>query len=137
MKVAIDSHVLGELKENEKVISPGMKYRHYAPKTHCKMVYSEDKEKMKHQILEEAKKYKSVLVLSFDEDSKEYAEYPCINIGSKKNLEQVSHNLFSNLRKIDEYDVEIALIEGTASKGIGLAIMNRLIRACEHDYEEV
>lgn len=33
--------------------------------------------------------------------------------------------------------VDIAIIEGVEAKGIGLAIMNRLIRACEHDYIEV
>lgn len=137
LKVAIDSHILGELKENEKALSPGMKYRHYAPKTHCKMIYSQDTEKMEQRILEEASKYQKVLVLCFEEDIYMYKAYPCINLGSKNNLEQVSHNLFSNLRKIDKYDAEIAMIEGTSTDGLGLAIMNRLIRACEHDYEEI
>ena len=136
-KVTIDSHVLGELQNNEKVLSPGMKYRHYAPKTHCKMIFSQDAEKMKQRVLEEAKNYKRVLVLSFEEDFNSFGAYPCINLGSRNNLEQVSHSLFSNLRRIDQYGVDIALIEGVSTDGLGLAIMNRLIRACEHDYEEV
>ena len=45
-KVEIDSHVLEDIKNNEKVLSPGMKYKHYAPNTKCILVYSDDKEKM-------------------------------------------------------------------------------------------
>ena len=35
--VEIDKNVMGEIGVTEKVLSPGMKYRHYAPKTHCKL----------------------------------------------------------------------------------------------------
>ena len=38
--VIVDSHVLGEIKENEKVLSPGMKYKHYAPDSKCLLIYS-------------------------------------------------------------------------------------------------
>ena len=39
--------------------------------------------------------------------------------------------------KIDSYNVNLAIIEGMSLDGLGLAIMNRLIRACEHDYIEI
>ena len=32
--------------EKKKVLSPGMKYRHYAPNTKCMMVYSKNEEAM-------------------------------------------------------------------------------------------
>ena len=38
---------------------------------------------------------------------------------------------------IDEYDVDVAIIEGMSMEGLGLAIMNRLIRACNHNYVEI
>ena len=45
-KVRIDSKVFEKLLEDEKPESPGVKYRHYAPKTKCKLIYS-TKEKHK------------------------------------------------------------------------------------------
>lgn len=133
----IDKNVMDGIKADEKVLSPGMKYRHYAPNTHCKLVYSSDNNKMTNKILEIAKEKKEVLILSTSENIEKYKEYKTIDIGSKNNLEEISHNIFSTLRKIDLYDVDIAIIEGMEKSRLGLAIMNRLIRACEHDYIEI
>ena len=49
----------------------------------------------------------------------------------------VSKNIFKILRKVDSYNPDIVLIEGVQKDGLGLAIMNRLIRACEHNYIEL
>ncbi|MBQ9314048.1 MAG: threonylcarbamoyl-AMP synthase [Clostridia bacterium] len=132
--VEVDKNVMGQLEEGERVLSPGMKYRHYAPNTKCTLVYSEDSDKIVKEILKIAKQYKKVLILTSDENADNYKEYECIKVGSNKNLPQISHNIFSILRKIDSYHVEKAIIEGVKPEGLGLAIMNRLIRACEHDY---
>lgn len=135
--VEIDKNIMGQLKENEKVLSPGMKYRHYAPTTHCTLVYSEDNEKMINEILKIAKTNKKILILATTENLERYSEFEYLDIGSKNNLLEISHNIFSLLRKIDTYEVDVAIIEGVKPEGIGLAIMNRLIRACEHDYLEL
>lgn len=138
-QVEVDEHVMGEIAQEEKVLSPGMKYRHYAPKTSCKLFYGQDKTKMINAMCEMANQHKkdAVLILAFTEDLKSFASYPCLDMGSEKNLTEVSHHIFSLLRKIDTYHVDLALIEGMEMKGLGLAIMNRLIRACEHDYYEI
>ncbi len=133
-QVEIDKNVMGQIDASEKVLSPGMKYRHYAPKTHCKLVYSKDNEKLVAEVLKVAKEYKKVLILSSTENASRYEGYKVIDIGSRNNLTEISHNIFSDLRKIDDFDVDIAIIEGIEPTGFGLAIMNRLIRACEHDY---
>ena len=133
-KVTIDKNVMGEISTGEKVLSPGMKYKHYAPKTKARLVYSDDNNKMINTILEIASKEEKVIILSFTEDLKYYDNYKCLDIGSRNNLDEVSHKLFSLLRKIDDMDASLAIIEGLPLKGLGLAIMNRLIRACNHDY---
>ena len=135
--VEIDKNIMGQLEQDEKVLSPGMKYRHYAPTTHCKLIYSENNDRMTNAILEIAKINKKVLILATTENIGKYAGFECIDIGSRNNLLEISHNIFSALRKIDAYHADIAIIEGVKPEGIGLAIMNRLIRACEHDYIEV
>ena len=135
-KVEFDKHLMQHIKDDEKVLSPGMKYRHYAPKTHCKLVYSENNEKIINSMKTIAQNYDKnrVLILSTTENLEEFKEYKNIGIGSQRNLLEISHNIFSALRKIDSYDVDIAIIEGVKSEGLGIAIMNRLIRACEYDY---
>ena len=41
-KVSIDNHILNKVSDSEKVESPGMKHKHYAPKTKCVLVDIED-----------------------------------------------------------------------------------------------
>ena len=46
----------------------------------------------------------------------------------------IAHNLFRLLRKADKDNADVILIEGVNPNGLGLAIMNRLIRTCEYNY---
>ena len=39
-------------------------------------------------------------------------------------------NLFDALRRCDEEDVDLIFAEGFELRGIGLSIMNRLLKAC-------
>ena len=138
--VEVDKKVMEHIEKDEKVLSPGMKYRHYAPKTHCTLVYSEDNQKLVEEILKIAdsnERNGKVLILSATENIDKFKEYECVDIGSKNNLLEISHNLFSVLRSIDKYDAKLAIIEGVEAEGVGLAIMNRLIRACEYDFRKV
>ena len=52
-------------------------------------------------------------------------------------LEDISHNIFKILRKIDKQNKELIIREALKAEGLGLAIMNRLIRACSHNYIEL
>ena len=135
--VQIDKNIMGQLEAGEKVLSPGMKYRHYAPTTRCKLVYSEDNEKMVNEVKKFVMQNENTLILAKTENLSKYEGLNCIDIGSAKNLDEISHNIFSVLRKVDTYDASNAIIEGVRPEGLGLAIMNRLIRACEHDYIEL
>lgn len=132
--VEVDEHVMKKLEAGQRVLSPGMKYRHYAPKTKCILVYSENNRKLVDKIKEIKSNYKSSLVLVTSENIFEFRNDNHIDLGSKENLYDISKRLFENLRKVDEFDVDVAIIEGMSLDGIGLAIMNRLIRACEYNY---
>ena len=131
----VEKQVMEECKQTEKVMSPGMKYRHYAPNTKCLLVYSDDSDKLINKVNEEIKKHKKVLVLCKTSNLDKYNTNNKLNLG--ENLEEISKNLFTLLRKVDSYNVDLVIIEGVKKEGLGLAIMNRLIRACEHNYIEV
>ena len=135
--VKIDKHIFSKLEENEKVLSPGMKYRHYAPNSKCVLVYSKDNDLLVNKIKEIAVQYTSPLILSSTENKSFYGDNLVIDIGSKFNLNEIAKNIFTILRKVDSFSPDIVIIEGVAQEGLGLAIMNRLIRACEYNYVEV
>lgn len=60
--VYIEKQILGEYKKGEKVMSPGIKYKHYAPNTKCVLVYSEENSKMVEKINELAQNKKTVVI---------------------------------------------------------------------------
>ena len=135
--VKIDEHILKNIETDEKVLSPGMKYRHYAPKADCILVYSENNEKMIRKIQEITQKYINPLVISCNENAQYYDVKHKILYGPKENLNEIAQNIFKDLRKVDSFNPDIVIIEGVKNDGIGLAIMNRLIRACEYHYVKI
>ncbi|MBQ6992528.1 MAG: threonylcarbamoyl-AMP synthase [Clostridia bacterium] len=133
-EVVIERHILDEIKDNEKVMSPGMKYRHYAPNTKCVLVYSEKEENLINKIKELMITQKNCLVICKNENMEKYDTNNKIAMG--RTIEEISRNIFTILRKVDSYNVDLVIIEGVEKNELGLAIMNRLIRACEHNYIE-
>lgn len=126
--VIIDKNVLEQINNNEQVLSPGMKYKHYAPNTKCLLIYSDNKDKL----IKELKKYdnENNLIITNNKNIKLFNN----SIGYGESLEEISHNIFRLLRKIDNENKKLIIIEGVESEELGLAIMNRLIRACSHNY---
>lgn len=135
-KVSVDSHIFEKCTPSTKVLSPGMKYKHYAPNTKCMMVYSDNNEHMVTKIQELLKEHKKVLVISCTENIERYNCDFVLDVGSKEDLEEISRNIFTTLRKVDTYPIDLVIVEGVTKEGIGLAIMNRLLRACEYNYIE-
>lgn len=113
------------------VESPGMKYRHYAPNSECKLIYIKD-EKERITYFKENTSSDTVII-----GSSILSNIPCkhfLNYGDT--LPEISHNIFKLLREADTYKPSLILIEGVSKEGLGLAIMNRLIRSCSYNYLE-
>lgn len=135
--VKIDKHIFSKLEDGEKVLSPGMKYKHYAPDSKCVLVYSDNNDLLVKKINEISMSYQTPLILSTSENVKNYENKLVIDIGSKYNLNEIAKNIFTDLRKVDKFNPDIVIIEGVKQEGLGLAIMNRLVRACSHNYIEI
>lgn len=131
--VFIEKQILGDYNPDEKVMSPGIKYKHYAPRTKCLLVYSPNEEKLVNKIKENIKEKKAVIMCKTSNLSKYNIENK-LDMGNT--LEEISDNIFTLLRKADKVGAEIIVIEGVQKEGLGLAIMNRLLRACSHNYIE-
>lgn len=129
---AIDPKLLRKITENEKVESPGMKYKHYAPNKKCVLVTGNDNEQINK--INKLSKIKKIGVVGFSEHKEKIKVDNYLEIGKKNNLDEISRNMFRILRKVDYIDkVELIAIEAVEEKGLGLAILNRLIRACEYN----
>lgn len=133
-KVIVEKQILGKYDSKEKVMSPGIKYKHYAPNTKSILVYSHTNEKMICKIKELAEN-KDVVVLCNTKNKNQYEDIQTLCMGNE--LEEISSNIFTLLRKADKLKKELIIIEGVQQEGLGLAIMNRLIRACEHNYIKI
>ena len=120
-------------KKAEGVVeSPGMKYKHYAPNNKCILIYSE-KEKTLIELIKSNIQEKT-LIIGNENNKNKYNCYKYLSYGTT--LEDISHNIFSLLREADLYEPDLIIIEGVKKEGLGVAIMNRLIRAASYNYIE-
>ena len=116
----------------EKIRSPGMKHRHYAPKAEVILVEGPIGA-VTCKIQELANSYWlkgiKVGVLATDETQTAYKADVVRSLGSRSNLPTIAQNLFRLLREVDAENVGVILAEGVSSEGMGLAVMNRLRKA--------
>jgi len=107
--------------------SPGMKYRHYAPK--AKMILFEGPNAA--SMIEEWKiANPDAAVLSTLETAIDKRFNGNIFLlGRHGRPDIIARNLFSNMRRIDRLGYDLILCEGIPEKGIGMAVMNRLRKA--------
>lgn len=134
--IELDKGLMTKPTEDFKPKAPGMKYKHYAPKAKVRIV-SGDNEKVVEKIQEMVHNYidngKKVGILSSKENADRYKEGEVISIGSLNKLEEVAQNLFEDLRKFDDINVDVILAEAYEEKGVGIAIMNRLKKSAGYD----
>ena len=119
--ITVNKAVLSELESGETAASPGMKYKHYAPKTETFLVEGENFADFVNQ------KSNAVAVCFAEEESD--INIPKIIYGEKAHPKTLAQNIFSVLRKVDNSNAKYAYIHAPEKDGIGLAIYNRLIRA--------
>ncbi len=134
-EVKVDPTIL-DANSTERPKAPGMRYRHYAPKADMAIVRGED-EKVSARINEMAKEHKECTVICVDEHVKDYPGLNIKNVGSAKDSNEIASNLYKILRECDDEGVEFILSESFSDKGIGAAVMNRLIKAAGHKIIDV
>lgn len=112
--------------------SPGQKYRHYAPNAEM-ILYTGNLEKIIKKIKSDAKylidEGKKVGIMATEETKDNYALGQVFVSGSREKRETIAHNLFDVLRNFDQANVDIILAEGISLDNIGMAIMNRMVKA--------
>ena len=125
-EVTIHHTATGELVAGEKPLSPGMKYKHYAPRAALQLVKGSDTDYITY-IKEHAAE--NTAVICFNEDLNALTDYNTFSLGAK--LDSVTHakRLFDILRAIDDKGLTEAFAPLAQNNGVGLAVNNRLLRA--------
>ncbi|MBK5253117.1 MAG: threonylcarbamoyl-AMP synthase [Peptostreptococcaceae bacterium] len=105
--------------EEFKPKSPGMKYKHYAPKAEFKIITGNIKgiskaiEELKEKAENEGNK---VEVLYYGEDS-----------------EKAAKTFFADLRRLDRDGVDLIIAASLKPEGLGFSVMNRMMKSAGYD----
>ena len=132
--VKIAPAVLEKLAENEKPLSPGMKYRHYAPNADFILLDGEDADVLEFMRMEQKN---NCAVLCYDEELIHLDASLSICIGAKNDLNTQAKKLFSSLREADKLGACKIYAHLPDLSGLGLALYNRMIRAAAHTIKKV
>ena len=122
-----DDLMLNEKKDMDLAApkSPGMKYKHYAPKAQMTIIEGQ-RDRVKSEIerlkgLNERIGLK-VGVILFEEQA----------------FIEAAHDFFSNLRELDEQNVDLILAGALSDKdGVGFAVMNRMLKSSGYNIAKV
>lgn len=127
--VSVAEAVTGKLPEGVRPLSPGMKYRHYAPSAPLYLVGGDDAKRRAYFSAADA----DTLLLVFDEEVGLFPTHRVIAIGGERDIAAQVKRLFAALREADAAGAKKILAPLPAKTGLSLALYNRMIRAAAHN----
>lgn len=138
------SDILGTVEVDPAILSadsgaapkaPGMKYRHYAPKGDLTVIEGEISKVIEYinrrtsELMETGER---IGIIGTDGTVDKYLAGNIKSVGSREEEETVAKELYKVLREFDDEGVTVIFSESFERKGIGHAIMNRLLKAAGH-----
>lgn len=130
--VTVAEAVTEMLRPGDTVLSPGMKYRHYAPAAPVYLLKGG---------LEKRKEFLASLsgtigLLSYTDEIGYFSDIfqaeHIYDLGLQVDLDAQAHNLFHLLREVDAKDYDSIYAPLPPKDGVGLALYNRMIRAAAY-----
>ncbi len=133
-EVDIDIAVLRE-DSGQAPRAPGMKYRHYAPNGELVIVEGEPGQVAAYingQTAADRAAHRKTGVLGTSETAGQYRADVVKCLGNRGDDESIAKGLYAALRDFDDEKVEKIYSESFPDRGLGQAIMNRLLKAAGH-----
>lgn len=121
-EVEVDKAVTAQPEKDERVLSPGMKYKHYSPKADVYVINAHGKAFEEYCAKRSRYENKLIALGAGVTERGAFLDYG-------KTPEIQARRLFSLLRKADELGAKTVLVEMPERNGMGLAVYNRLLRA--------
>ncbi|MBR4940671.1 MAG: threonylcarbamoyl-AMP synthase, partial [Clostridia bacterium] len=132
--IVVDKALRGEVKDDEKVSAPGMKYRHYAPSAPVVAVCGEP-EKSAEFILREIGE--TELCICYSEFAARFEGRMKIPFGSYSDKEGLARGIFAALRDADKLAPSKIYVQCPDDSGVGLAVANRIKKAAGFNIVDV
>ncbi len=127
--IEVADAVTEKLSEGARPLSPGMKYRHYAPTAPLYLIDGSDEKRIAYCSAADS----DTLLLLFDEEAQMFKGHAVITIGKKSDEVSQAKRLFAALREADGTSCKKILAPAPKKSGISLALYNRMIRAAAHN----
>ena len=124
--ISVDKAVVSPLREGEQPKAPGMKYRHYAPKAPV-TVFTGAPEASAREIARRVGP--TTGVICFNEFAHLFPQQEVHTLGPSNDKLAQAQRVFDALRTFDNSDVTEILAQCPDSRGLGLAVGNRLKKA--------
>lgn len=124
-EVLVSHAILEKLADGEVARSPGMKYKHYAPKAEVTILQGSFGAYRKYLA---AHAEDGVWGLCFDGEAAKLP-VPCIEYGAQNDPAAQAHHLFAALRELDRCGAKVVYARSPEKEGVSMAVYNRLIRA--------
>ncbi|MBE6762878.1 MAG: threonylcarbamoyl-AMP synthase [Ruminococcaceae bacterium] len=123
--VAIADSITRPLAEGEVVASPGMKYKHYAPRAQVTIVRGDA---AAFAAYVNARADEGVMAMAFDGET-QALNVPFVTYGAREDRDAQARELFEALRLADDRGATVLYAACPPVDGVGLAVYNRLLRA--------
>ena len=110
--------------------SPGTRHRHYAPRAHVVLIPKNNREIFEQQINKMKNDGIKVGAITYSEDLNRI-DATKFHLILSSSIEQYAQNIFRAIRELDNLAVDCMIIESVEEKGLGAAIMDRLVKAAQ------
>lgn len=131
--VTVADAVVGKLEDGAVALSPGMKYRHYAPEAPLYLLDGTEEDCIEYITRSREDK---IAVICYTEDLDMYKDKlprcDFYEFGNRHRDDIQARLLFSLLRDIDKKKYDVIYAPLPEKSGMGLALYNRMIRAAAH-----
>lgn len=126
---------LTQLVSSENIVrSPGMKYKHYSPKSAVVLIHAQSTEafenKVKEFIAARVTTTEKIAILSLDEIHEKLTPYQI----SAQSPSDFAHILFNVFRNFEQQQIDVILVQAIPAYGVGRAVMDRLTRAADEEF---
>ena len=130
--IKISDAVLSALKEGQAVLSPGMKYKHYAPKTPFFLLKGDFQKRLEYIASRKGRN----AIICYDEEEGDFKKIIpselIFNFGKRYDMQEQARALFTLLRDADKTGADAIFAALPETSGIGMALYNIMIRAAGH-----
>lgn len=124
-QVEMDDAVLNPLKDGVAAASPGMKYKHYAPKAEVTLVKGPFRAYCDYVAGHAGP---GVFALCYEGEETELS-VPAVTYGRRESAASQAHALFGALRELDRRGARTVYARCPQMDGMALAVYNRILRA--------